>query len=571
MIPYLPVYFVYLGLDVWQIGIMRGMEPCLVFLLSPVWGAVADKFSKHKPALILALMGSSVFYCSLFFVPLISDCFTDTALTNITQGNYLISDCTVERTLTLPSSSELDPPQEQDVCSDLCQEVLDSYPVFESEENYLRCAAKSDNWECDLCGLEVYGNVSGKDQEEDGGNHGKQPAPGKQILVTVAVCETECPYLPDTANGSFDRGGSVDSFDREVCECHITTDIQTPSSMRVTYALCFLLVAISVAFNCNILAFLDAVLMQKLGVENRKDYGKHRMWGAVGFGAMAFLSGIAIDVFTSITDSSSTRFEPLFILFLVSMVCAVVVAATLRFPQHEKPEMMHHDLWSLAKQPKVLMFLFVITVEGISFGMCFSYVVIFLTRDLEASHTLLGLSILVTTMAEIPVLFMSGKIIKWIGYEGVVYATLAAYALRYLGYGLISKPWLVLPIQALHGITFGLGWPGFTNFAITNAPKGMATTLQAIMLGMYIGVGKYDKRKSCLGLEVDILCVVQTRHKQCLKVVSLEALQIQNFTIWGGGRGGGFLVVLKTNRGILSYRSYSALPNLTRLHTMMVL
>ncbi|PIK61197.1 putative major facilitator superfamily domain-containing protein 6, partial [Apostichopus japonicus] len=296
MIPYLPVYFVYLGLDVWQIGIMRGMEPCLVFLLSPVWGAVADKFSKHKPALILALMGSSVFYCSLFFVPLISDCFTDTALTNITQGNYLISDCTVERTLTLPSSSELDPPQEQDVCSDLCQEVLDSYPVFESEENYLRCAAKSDNWECDLCGLEVYGNVSGKDQEEDGGNHGKQPAPGKQILVTVAVCETECPYLPDTANGSFDRGGSVDSFDREVCECHITTDIQTPSSMRVTYALCFLLVAISVAFNCNILAFLDAVLMQKLGVENRKDYGKHRMWGAVGFGAMAFLSGIAISV-----------------------------------------------------------------------------------------------------------------------------------------------------------------------------------------------------------------------------------------------------------------------------------
>lgn len=481
MIPYLPVYFVFLGLEVWQIGIMRGMEPFLVFLLSPVWGAVADKFGKHKPALIVALVGSGVFYFSLVFVPFISRHFTDTALMNVTVSGDQLQGCAVMRTLTLPSLHQGESSEE--ACGELCDGVLNSsYPLSGNDETYL-CMADGYSWECHLCGLSDEGDRVGHVD-----HHGGDVASSKKAVISMAICDSDMHYSFYASNSTTDN--LVDCYSTASCECHVTADIPTATSVRVTFALSFLLVALSVSFNCNILAFLDAVVMQMLGPENRKDYGKHRMWGAVGWGIMAFLSGFAVDTFTSITGSSGTRYEPLFVMLLISIALSVFVAITLKYPKHEKPDAMHQDLFLLAKQPSILMFLFVITVEGISFGMCFSYVMIFLTKDLQASHTLMGLSILVTTMAEIPILFTSGRIIKAIGYQGVVYATLAAYALRYAGYGVIHNPWLVLPIQVLHGITFGLGWPGFTHFAMTNAPKGMAATLQAIMLGMYIGVGE---------------------------------------------------------------------------------
>ncbi|KAJ8028476.1 Major facilitator superfamily domain-containing protein 6 [Holothuria leucospilota] len=491
MVPYLPVYFVHLGLTVWQIGIMRGMEPVLVFLLSPVWGAMADKFSKHKFALLLAIVGSGFFYSCILFVPIITRPFTDTVLNNVSYhngtSNLSVSQCWEQAGLTsVANAVELSEPV-GDYCDDLCP-IGVSYVEYRSTSSgvHLCCMVNAD-WDC----------MPHEDQELKGSkSQDSHVSTGDHYNLWFLLHSDNDPQAviysvyPNKTDGSDTSVGVMASGETELCQCELESGVHTKKSLRMTYALSFTLVALSVSFNCNILAFLDAVLMQKLGKENRKDYGKHRVWGAVGWGSMAFLSGYAIDTYTDITNSASTRYEPLFVIFLLSIVVAGLVTVIMKFPKHEKPERMHQDLYQLVKQSEIIMFLFVITIEGISFGMCFSYVLIFLTSELEATHTLLGLSILVTTLAEIPVLFLSGKIIKKIGYRGVVYATLAAYALRYTGFGIIYNPWMVLPFQALHGITFGLGWPGFTHFAITHAPKGMATTLQAIMLGMYIGVGE---------------------------------------------------------------------------------
>ncbi len=51
--------------------------------------------------------------------------------------------------------------------------------------------------------------------------------------------------------------------------------------------------------------------------------------------------------------------------------------------------------------------------------------------------------------------------IKRLGVDTMLHITLATYVIRLALYALLplaGKPWAVLPIEVLHGITFGFGW-----------------------------------------------------------------------------------------------------------------
>ncbi|KAJ9526127.1 hypothetical protein QJQ45_009592 [Haematococcus lacustris] len=66
------------------------------------------------------------------------------------------------------------------------------------------------------------------------------------------------------------------------------------------------------------------------------------------------------------------------------------------------------------------------------------------------------------------------------------------YMVRMAAYATLphwSSPWAVLGVEALHGVTFGLGWGVGTNVAKLIAPPGYAATLQGAFQGSYFGLG----------------------------------------------------------------------------------
>ena len=55
------------------------------------------------------------------------------------------------------------------------------------------------------------------------------------------------------------------------------------------------------------------------------------------------------------------------------------------------------------------------------------------------------------------------------------------YVLRFIGYANLPPmphTWVVLPVQLLHGITFGLYWTVGVSYAAASAPAGLEATLQ---------------------------------------------------------------------------------------------
>lgn len=112
--------------------------------------------------------------------------------------------------------------------------------------------------------------------------------------------------------------------------------------------------------------------------------------------------------------------------------------------------------------------------------------------DLGAPARLLGLSVTATCVAEVPVFHYSGRIIGLLGERRASTLVLAAFVARMLAYSsMASWPtlWLLLPVELLHGLTFGLAWALGTAFARGVAPPGLEATMQAAFASSYFGVG----------------------------------------------------------------------------------
>lgn len=47
----------------------------------------------------------------------------------------------------------------------------------------------------------------------------------------------------------------------------------------------------------------------------------------------------------------------------------------------------------------------------------------------------------------------------------------------------------MLPVEVLHGLTFGLAWAAGTAYSAQIAPPGLEATAQSLFQGLYFGVG----------------------------------------------------------------------------------
>lgn len=58
LVPYIPLYYLKIGLGGEQIGLITGLGPIVLLIASPLWGAVGDRFNLHRRLLPLATAGA---------------------------------------------------------------------------------------------------------------------------------------------------------------------------------------------------------------------------------------------------------------------------------------------------------------------------------------------------------------------------------------------------------------------------------------------------------------------------------------------------------------------------------
>ena len=140
---------------------------------------------------------------------------------------------------------------------------------------------------------------------------------------------------------------------------------------------------------------------------------------------------------------------------------------------------------------EVASFLLIATTWGFCVGTIEGYLFLFLD-DLGASEVLLGLSLTFTCLAEVPVFHYMDRILRVLGENVLVSLVSLAFMVRLSVYRMLGEQihnlWLVLPVELLHGITFGCAWAVGCLIMKREAPQGLQSTFQGIYQGVYFGV-----------------------------------------------------------------------------------
>lgn len=227
-----------------------------------------------------------------------------------------------------------------------------------------------------------------------------------------------------------------------------------------------------------VLPIVDNAVMTLLG-ERGNEYGLERVWGSVGWGVSAVFAGILIQRL-----GLHWAFYGFFILYGALFLIAI------RFPVPKVS--ISVNFWQgfsqLASNSRWLIFLLVALSEGMSLGIFLNFLFLYLS-DMNASRTIMSLSLTFATFSEIPVFLVGHKLLRrWSPVQLLAFSVFIT-AIRAFLYASMTAPWQVLVISLLHGPTFAVMWTAGVAYATQTAPKGLGTTALGVFSGMVFGLG----------------------------------------------------------------------------------
>jgi MFS family permease len=212
--------------------------------------------------------------------------------------------------------------------------------------------------------------------------------------------------------------------------------------------------------------------------ERKDEYGKQRLWGAVGWGGVAPIAGALID---------RAGLQWAFYGHVILMFGGLLVSSRLPVGRASMGRQFWRGLRSLLANRQWIIFLVTILVGGLSLTISISFLFLYLD-DLGADKTLMGLSLTAATISELPVWFFSNRLLERWGARRLLAFSLLACATQAFAYSLIQTPWLALPIQLLHGPAFSAMWAAGVSYANEIAPAGMRATAQGLFSGVGMGL-----------------------------------------------------------------------------------
>ncbi|CAL1290974.1 unnamed protein product [Larinioides sclopetarius] len=217
--------------------------------------------------------------------------------------------------------------------------------------------------------------------------------------------------------------------------------------------------------------------IQKSGAE----FGRQRLWGAIGWGVVAPLAGFLNDY--------TQNFLAAWILMAVMLLLFLWNLFKLDLVKPHFSKNILRDVGTVLKSKEFLSFELVILMNGISLGMVWFYLIWFL-RSIGGSELLCGLCLTVQSFGgSIPFMFYSDWIIRKIGHFHVLVLALFTNVIRFLWYSYLRNPVLALPVEVTHGITYGLYYTALASYGKLSAKPGTEATTQSILFSTNEGLG----------------------------------------------------------------------------------
>ncbi len=193
------------------------------------------------------------------------------------------------------------------------------------------------------------------------------------------------------------------------------------------------------------LAQFEANTMNHLDGQNSR-YGLLRLWGSIGFIGVVGGGGVLLE-----------RYGIGLLIPLVEILIVGALIASLLVPGHPGKTHQHsqQSLFSVLKQPRVILFLLVVMLMQASHGPYYTFFSIYL-ESLGYSRGLVGYLWALGVVAEVGVFILLARWLPVLGVSRVLFFSMVLAVLRWLIIGMAADSMVLLLLaQLLHAATFG--------------------------------------------------------------------------------------------------------------------
>ncbi|CAH1273177.1 MFSD6L [Branchiostoma lanceolatum] len=226
-------------------------------------------------------------------------------------------------------------------------------------------------------------------------------------------------------------------------------------------------------------------------LDDIEKYGQQKYWSSLGIAICATGVAALVDNTDCFLNQGINHFMIHFYTF--SGVVGLAFLLALFYPIH--PVCKEHNQRKISKSFRLLLtdcrnicYLVTVFVAGALAATIHNYL-FWLVQDKGGSEIIMGLSVTVSTCAEIPMMFLGNWLIKRVTHAGLVSIAFLGLSVRFLYYSLLWTPWAVVPIELLHSFSYGAFWGAIMGYAEHISPPGIERTVQAIIAAIYWGVG----------------------------------------------------------------------------------
>ncbi|XP_033223458.1 major facilitator superfamily domain-containing protein 6 isoform X2 [Belonocnema kinseyi] len=484
IVPFLPTIAKQLGFSGFLVGSIYTILPISGLIAKPLFGSLADKYKLHKSFFLFFQALIAISFFTMYFIPEVDT--TADANLRCDSGDAFLEVCPEQ--IQQPFSADiLEGVLNKNKSEGYCQVSFCQICEFPSKiHNITRM-----DWRHCIDGVPfnftaqfntlhdiVLGtcvNVKVERALLSNGNSNR-PFCSSHILTP---CRISCPKFPPMDNLLREAKNSTTFSQSSTYQFHV-----------------FLWAAIASWVGMAVVVSIgDAICFNLLGGDKRKEYGKQKMWGSIGFGIFGISAGYLVDVFSR--GETQKDYTCIFYIMLIAMIFDIIVSSTLRKKNPESGESepsVLWELWSLAREGRILVFAFWCIGSGMCTGVVWNYL-LWYTEELVPIgtpwlKTLQGLLIgIQSLLGELPFNFLSGTVLRKLGHINVMSLVLLIYAIRFMTYSMISNAWWLILLEVLHGPSFGLCWPTMVSYGDKVAPPGTKATIQGVVGAVFEGVG----------------------------------------------------------------------------------
>lgn len=245
-----------------------------------------------------------------------------------------------------------------------------------------------------------------------------------------------------------------------------------------SYSFALLFMMLLYFFMLSSVPLLDTITI-KSAVQAGASYGSIRLWGSIGFTLLAISSGFILQALGGLQNIPY--------LYWSIWVLPLVLLLFLKDERSVSTRVSLSSFTSMFRNGHFLWFLLLVFLLTVPHRMNDVMFVLYL-KDLGATNTMAGWAWALAASSEIPTFALLGRYMHKFHELALLGIVAVLYTIRWLAYGWITDPFVLMFLQATHSITFAVFWIVAVQYAVRLVPPEMQSTGQSMLSMVFLGL-----------------------------------------------------------------------------------